>query len=107
MTLAGVDTSHLKPIAIQSEEPSLSPRAFSIPSLHGVGDSHLEYRGAQTLLPNQSKFQEDIETDQCIVRVENGQEKVNFCVADVRKRLREHLHTPKKMFLRDPEDPSG
>lgn len=30
-----------------------------------------------------------------------------FCVADVRKRLTAHLNTPKKMFKRDPEDPSG
>lgn len=99
----------MNPVAIRSEEPSLSPRAFSIPSLHGVGDSHLESRGTRALLPNQSKFREDGDTleDQCIVRVGNDQEKVKFCVADVRKRLREHLHTPKKMFLRDPEDPSG
>ena len=34
-------------------------------------------------------------------------EKVKFCVADVRKRLNDHLDTPKKMFHRDPEDPSG
>ena len=32
---------------------------------------------------------------------------VQFCVADVRKRLNEHSHIPKKMFQRDPEDPSG
>ena len=30
-----------------------------------------------------------------------------FCVADVRRRLADHLNTPKKMFSRDPEDPSG
>lgn len=41
--------------------------------------------------------------------MEGGQAdgKVKFCVADVRKRLNDHLHTPKKMFHRDPEDPSG
>lgn len=44
-----------------------------------------------------------------VVNVEGGQAdgKVKFCVADVRKRLNDHLHTPKKMFRRDPEDPSG
>lgn len=37
--------------------------------------------------------------------VEQGAEQ--FCVADVRKRLTDHLNTPKGMFNRDPEDPSG
>ena len=49
----------------------------------------------------------------CIVLPENhvgsvhNKEKVQFCVADVRKRLDDHLYMPKKMFSRDPEDPSG
>ena len=36
-----------------------------------------------------------------------SEEIVQFCVADVRKRLNDHLYIPKKMFKRDPEDPSG
>ncbi len=38
---------------------------------------------------------------------EEEQQKEQFCVADVRKRLTDHLKTPRKMFKRDPEDPSG
>lgn len=31
----------------------------------------------------------------------------NFCVGDVRKRLTQHSSAPRKMFQRDPNDPSG
>lgn len=37
----------------------------------------------------------------------NDDEEVNFCVSDVRKRLKDHSHVPRKLFSRDPEDPSG
>ena len=87
----------------QSEDISpLSTRASSIPSLYEVvnADSRPE------LIPHQGDkpASEELggvpmETDQ--------EESEQFCVADVRKRLRDHLHAPKKMFRRDPEDPSG
>lgn len=34
-------------------------------------------------------------------------ERTIFCVADVRERLDQSLHTPRKLVNRDPEDPSG
>ena len=35
------------------------------------------------------------------------EEQTDFCVGDVRKRLTQHSSAPKKMFQRDPNDPSG
>ena len=35
------------------------------------------------------------------------EEQMAFCVGDVRKRLTQHSSAPKKMFQRDPNDPSG
>ena len=37
----------------------------------------------------------------------NEEGPTNFCVGDVRKRLTQHSSAPKKMFQRDPNDPSG
>ena len=37
----------------------------------------------------------------------NGEGPTNFCVGDVRKRLTQHSSAPRKMFQRDPNDPSG
>ena len=38
---------------------------------------------------------------------EDGEEQIQFCVGDVRKRLSQHSVVPKKIFQRDPQDPSG
>ena len=37
----------------------------------------------------------------------NEEEQTAFCVGDVRKRLTQHSSAPRKMFQRDPNDPSG
>jgi hypothetical protein len=37
----------------------------------------------------------------------NEEGPTNFCVGDVRKRLTQHSSAPRKMFQRDPNDPSG
>ena len=37
----------------------------------------------------------------------NEEGTTNFCVGDVRKRLTQHSSAPRKMFQRDPNDPSG
>lgn len=96
--------------SLQTDISPLSTRASSIPSLYEVVDAD----NRPELLPRQSGKQADrhisdpsseelgevpMETDQ--------EESEQFCVADVRKRLRDHLHAPKKMFGRDPDDPSG
>ena len=37
----------------------------------------------------------------------NEEGPTDFCVGDVRKRLTQHSSAPRKMFQRDPNDPSG
>ena len=37
----------------------------------------------------------------------NEEGPTDFCVGDVRKRLTQHSTAPRKMFQRDPNDPSG
>lgn len=103
-------------ITVCSEETSpFSSRASSVLSLHNpssVGNHEvatrpelLAYKEAtlhgisgKKLLAHHVHSRDESSTDD---------DTVQFCVADVRKRLKDHLHVPKKMFQRDPEDPSG
>lgn len=92
-------------ICVRSEETSpLSTRASSIPSLH-------EESGAAEVYQTERQESVIVSKEESSTSVENSEmgteENVEFCVADVRKRLKDNLHAPKKMFQRDPEDPSG
>lgn len=114
-------------IYVRSAETSpLSTRASSIPSLHEEGLSlggrlpRSSPDGIQELSPRRTGRQEGSDgsesereegkvssQNEVPMETEEEEERVQFCVADVRKRLKDHSHTPKKLFRRDPEDPSG
>lgn len=116
---------------IRSEGDSPSPcRAVSMPSIDSFSDAPSEVPTASsygTLPPSEEAVEEESctplskkhkmqlseeafpsEMDDMYDGEKTLDEEVEqFCVADVRRRLSDQLNTPKKMFRRDPEDPSG
>ncbi len=112
-------------MCVKSEETSpTSTRTSSMPSLNVLCDSsevynrspqsrsrkleslsqHNKLDGARSKGDATSSSKTE---DRNYVSTDEDEEMARFCVADVRKRLISHLHTPKKLFSRDPEDPSG
>lgn len=92
---------------VQSEETSpFSTRASSIPSLNELSDSPSVEAGWDRIEPGvlEQNISSGIHQSNENFATEDT---VQFRVADVRKRLNNHSHTPKKMFNRDPDDPSG
>lgn len=120
-----------KRMCVQSEDSSPHSTRISSPSLPkksvvsdansqksmGILDRELESRPAVEQLAVRQSFQDDERFPGVRMPLTyvpgrhelqlQTAEVVQFCVADVRKRLNDHLGTPKKLFHRDPEDPSG
>lgn len=104
-------------LCVSSEETSpFSTHASSIPSLHELSDdsvpaaSRLNERATfRPQLTSDTSHEKRRETslDHHLSLDKQHTGGIKFCVADVRKRLNDHMQTPKKMFNRDPEDPSG
>lgn len=129
-------SNHTKQCVRSVETSPVSTRTSSIPSLYELSDAS-EFCSEQSKTSLDSKlespphamategpsFQQNLDApcfspskrpefktslpNLLISSEVQDEERVQFRVADVRKRLNDHLYTPKKIFRRDPEDPSG